>query len=110
MLRRKERRRPVTNPTDTILVVNPNSTERVTRGIDAALEPLRIAGGPVIRCETLAEGPPGIESQRDADSVILPLCRVVAAREAETAAVVIACFSDPGLHAAREATRRPVLG
>src|SRR5215472_13461105 len=89
MLRRKERRRPVTNPTDTILVVNPNSTERVTRGIDAALEPLRIAGGPVIRCETLAEGPPGIESQRDADSVILPLCRLVAAREA---------------------TRRPVLG
>jgi len=100
----------VTSTNETILVINPNSTERVTRGIDAALEPLRMAGGPVIRCETLAEGPPGIESQRDADSVILPLCRLVAAREAETAAFVIACFSDPGLHAAREATRRPVLG
>jgi Asp/Glu/hydantoin racemase len=100
----------VTSPNETILVINPNSTERVTRGIDAALEPLRMSGGPAIRCETLGEGPPGIESQRDADSVILPLCRLVAAREAEIAAFVIACFSDPGLHAAREATRRPVLG
>ena len=27
-----------------------------------------------------------------------------------TAAFVIACFSDPGLHSAREATNRPVLG
>jgi len=29
-----------------ILVINPNSTEVVTRGIDEAVEPLRMAGGP----------------------------------------------------------------
>ncbi|HZS84979.1 MAG TPA: aspartate/glutamate racemase family protein [Stellaceae bacterium] len=93
-----------------VIVINPNSSETVTRGIDAAMAPLRIAGGPPIECLTLAEGPPGIESQSDADSVIAPLCRLVRARSDGAAAFVIACFSDPGLHAAREATAKPVLG
>src|SRR5882724_1672964 len=92
-----------------VIVINPNSTERVTAGIDEAVEPLRMAGGPPIECLTLAEGPPGIESQADADAVIAPLCRLVKARD-DGAAFVVACFSDPGLFAAREATRRPVLG
>lgn len=94
---------------DRIIVINPNSTEAVTRGIEAAMAPLQRPGGPAIECLTLAEGPPGIESQSDADSVIAPLCRTIRARE-DGAAFVIACFSDPGLHAAREATRKPVLG
>jgi Asp/Glu/hydantoin racemase len=95
---------------DRILVINPNSTVAVTRAIDDAMEPLRIAGGPEIACLTLDEGPPGIESQTDADGVIMPLCRVIGEQEAACAAFVIACFSDPGLFSAREATARPVLG
>ena len=93
-----------------IIVINPNSTEAVTRAMDDGLARLRLPGGPEIRCQTLHEGPPGIESQRDADSVILPLCRSIAAQEEKAAAFVIACFSDPGLYSAREATTRPVLG
>jgi len=93
-----------------IVVINPNSTEAVTKAIDAALAPLRMAGGPELVCQTLAEGPPGVESQSDADSVIAPLCRSVAAQGNAASAFVIACFSDPGLHAARETTVRPVLG
>ena len=95
---------------DRILVINPNSTVAVTRAIDDAMEPLRLAGGTEIACLTLAEGPPGIESQTDADGVILPLCRVIREQEEACAAFVIACFSDPGLFSAREATARPVLG
>ena len=95
---------------DHILVINPNSNAAVTRAIDDAMEPLRIPGGPEIACMTLDEGPPGVESQTDADGVILPLCRVIGEREADTAAFVIACFSDPGLFSAREATAKPVLG
>jgi allantoin racemase len=95
---------------DRILVINPNSTEAVTRAIDDAMAPLRFPGAPEIRCVTLAEGPPAVESQSDADSVILPLCRLIRETEVETAAFVIACFSDPGLFAAREATSKPVLG
>jgi Asp/Glu/hydantoin racemase len=92
-----------------ILVVNPNSTEAVTAAIDRALAPLRMAGGPSIECVTLAEGPPGIEIQAHVEQVVQPLCRLVRER-ADAAAFVIACFSDPGLHACREATGRPVLG
>src|SRR4029077_15240643 len=95
---------------DRILVINPNSTPAVTRAIDDAMAPLRIPGGPEIRCLTLEEGPPGVESQSDADSVIMPLCRVIREAEAEAAAFLIPCFSDPGLFAAREITAKPVLG
>ena len=95
---------------DTIYVINPNSTVAVTDGIDRACAPLRLAGGPRIECLTLAEGPPGIQTQRDVDGVVAPLLRLVAELDAQAAAFVIACFSDPGLHSARETTRRPVLG
>src|ERR1700740_2747709 len=95
---------------DRILVINPNSTDAVTREIDEAMSPLRIAGGPRTDCMTLREGPPGVESQRDADAVIAPLCRAIGDAEPETAAFVIACFSDPGLFAAREMTAKRVLG
>ena len=95
---------------DRILVINPNSTVSVTRAIDDAMTPLRIPGGPEIACLTLDEGPPGVESQTDADGVIQPLCRVIREQEADAAAFVIACFSDPGLFSAREATAKPVLG
>ena len=42
--------------------------------------------------------------------MIGPLCTLIKAEEERTDAFVIACFSDPGLHSAREATNRPVLG
>lgn len=94
----------------TIFVINPNSTEAVTAGIDKAVEPLRSADGPKIACLTLTEGPAGIQSQRDADSVVGPLLKRAAGLENEAAAFVVACFSDPGMHALREQSRHPVLG
>jgi Asp/Glu/hydantoin racemase len=93
-----------------ILVINPNSSEAVTRGIDEAVAPLRMAGGPAIECMTLKEGPPGIETQQHVDGVIAPLVRMVRERDADFSAFVIACYSDPGLHSVREATKKPVLG
>ena len=92
-----------------IRVVNPNSNEAVTRGLDAALEPLRFANGPEIVCSTLAEGPFGIETQADVESVVMPLRRMVEADNSSDA-FVIACYSDPGLHVCREGTTRPVFG
>ncbi|HUN67807.1 MAG TPA: aspartate/glutamate racemase family protein [Burkholderiales bacterium] len=95
---------------DKILVINPNSTEAVTRGIDEACAPLRIPGGPAIDCLTLKEGPPGIETQQHVDGVVAPMLKLMERNEKQYAAFVIACYSDPGLHALREATRKPVLG
>jgi Asp/Glu/hydantoin racemase len=92
-----------------IRVINPNSNRVVTKALDDALKPLAFADGPEIVCETLDEGPYGIESQADADSVIMPLRRLIES-DNRSAAFVIACYSDPGLHACREATERPVFG
>ncbi len=92
-----------------ILVINPNSNPAVTRGFDEALEPLRRPGGPEILCETLTEGPFGIECQAHVDGVAMPLARLVAERP-QADAFVIACYSDPGLFVCREATPKPVLG
>jgi len=98
----------------TLFVINPNSTQAVTDAFDAALDPLRMGDGPRIQCLTLAEGPAGVQTQLDVEGVILPLVRLVreldARHGAAAAGYVIACFSDPGLHAVREATAKPVLG
>ncbi|HZY17829.1 MAG TPA: aspartate/glutamate racemase family protein [Ramlibacter sp.] len=97
--------------TATLFVINPNSTRSVTAGIDAAVTPLRTPGAPAIECLTLASGPPGIQTQRDVESVTLPLVQLATSLQARAAALVIACFSDPGLHAVREAVPgTPVLG
>ena len=91
-----------------ITIINPNCTAAITAGISTAIEPLRMVGGPTIECATLSEGPPGIESQADIERVVLPMVRCITASASD--AFVIGCYSDPGLHAAREATQRPVFG
>ncbi len=92
-----------------IRVLNPNSNREITRAIERGIAGLRFAGGPEIDCTTLDEGPVGIETQRDVERVVLPLADAV--RQDETAsAFVIACYSDPGLGACREATDKPVFG
>jgi len=94
--------------TDKILVINPNSTEEVTRAMDAALDPLR--NGIEIESVTNPDGPPGIESQGDVDFVAGHVRSMVTARDNDASAFVVACFSDPGLQAAREVTGKPVFG
>ena len=91
-----------------IVVLNPNSSVTVTQAMDGNLGPLRQPGGPAIDCLTLAEGPPGIETQFHIEQVTLPLLAALA-REAADASV-IACFSDPGLALARETLQGPVFG
>ena len=92
-----------------IHVINPNSNEDVTRGLAEALAPLTFEGGPEIRCSTLREGPFGVETQAHAESVTLPLARLIEG-DNTASAFVIACYSDPGIHVCREATQRPVFG
>ena len=90
-----------------VLVMNPNSSVSCTEGIAAAIRPL---GSEAVRfdVERLPDGPPAVASWSDWFAVAEPLRRL-AARE-DAAAYVIACVSDPGLDAVREATGKPVLG
>lgn len=94
----------------TIHVINPNSSTHVTDGIDRAVDPLRAVSPVPVACHTLAEGPPGIETQAHVDGVVTPLLARAAVLEDTASAFVIACYSDPGLAALREQSARPVLG
>ncbi len=93
-----------------IVVLNPNSSQSVTDALDEGLEPLRFSGGPLIRCATLAQGPPAIESDEQVAAAVEPVCDYVCDHKNDSGAFVIACFSDPGLHQARLASARPVFG
>ncbi len=94
----------------TIYIINPNSSTHVTNGIDRAVDPMRAASPVPIEARTLAEGPPGIETQAHVDGVVGPLLAHAAALEDAASAFVIACYSDPGLAALREQSAKPVIG
>jgi Asp/Glu/hydantoin racemase len=97
-------------PAPAIIVINPNSSQAVTQGMDLALTDLRRPEDPAIHCVTLAEGPPGIETDAQVREVVAPLLRLVRRMDGEASAFVDACFSDPGLTELRRATDKPVFG
>ena len=92
-----------------LYVVNPNSSRLVTDDIAQSVA-LLDGLGVEIACETLSEGPPGIESESQAQAVVAPLLTRCAALEAQAEGFVIACFGDPGLWALRAQTPKPVFG
>ena len=94
----------------TLYVINPNSSEAVTAGIAAAMAPLRRYDGPHIECVTLADGPPGVQTQHDVDRAALSVHRFAQEHRGEAAGFVVACFSDPGLHMLREMKGVPAFG
>ena len=95
---------------NTLYVINPNSSEAVTAGIDAAMQPLRRPDGPRIDCVTLADGPPGVQTQHDVDRAALSVRRFAQEHQADAAGFVTACFSDPGLQMLREMKAAPAFG
>ena len=93
-----------------IKVINPNTTQSMTATIVAAA---RAAAGPGVEIvgATAATGPVSIEGHYDEAVAAVGLLQEVRHGEAEGCdGTVIACFGDPGLLAAREAARGPVLG
>lgn len=92
-----------------LYVINPNALQSVTDGIQTALAPLEGFRTPII-CITNPDGPNGIESQAQADLTIPQTLALAQGVEDHAAAFVIACFGDPGLHALRDQTAKPVLG
>ena len=95
-----------------ILVINPNCLQAVTDSMSAALEGFRFPDGPVIQCETLKSGPPGIETQAHVDGITPKLIEWFEQKPGRKRAdaIVVACFSDPAVAALRETVRAPVFG
>lgn len=93
-----------------ILVINPNASIEMT---DVIRDQLHAVARPDVAVDVVNPpgAPPAIESALDEAACVPPMLGLVkdAARRAYDA-VVIACFSDPGLDAAREATDLPVVG
>jgi Asp/Glu/hydantoin racemase len=92
-----------------VLVLNPNSNDSVTRGMARSLEPLAEALGLVVDCHTLPDAPFGIESEDDI-AAVGPLVVDWFGHHGGYAAYIIACYSDPGLEAARAQCPVPVFG
>jgi allantoin racemase len=93
-----------------IHVINPNSSTAMTAKIAAAARAAAARETEIVATQS-ASAPASIESAHDEAFAVPGLLALV--RDAERAGVgahVIACFGDPGLRAAREIARAPVLG
>ena len=91
-----------------ILVVNPNTTASMTEKIGVAARRVVSIGTEIVAVNS-AEGPASIEGFYDEAMSLAGMLAVI--RETKGFdAVVIACFDDTGLDAARCLTDKPVVG
>lgn len=97
-------------PPAKVAVINPNSSVVVTAAIKRAVDACGASTQTRFDCVTMVDGPAGVVTQSDADVAAVLTARWIADHEQEASAFVIACFSDPGIAAARERTRKPVIG
>jgi allantoin racemase len=92
-----------------LVVINPNSTVSMTE--KAALAARNAAPGATVLGVTCHKSPPAIQGPED-DAICRPFVMaevaLVAADGAD--AIIIACFDDPALDAARASVTIPVLG
>ena len=93
-----------------IFVINPNTSESMTDHIREALESVKRSDTELtVTCPS--KGPNTIESAYDEAYAIPPTLELVKKANAEGYdAVILACFSDPGLEAAKEISTIPVVG
>lgn len=93
-----------------LLLINPNTSRPMTEAIAKAAR--SVAGAATsIRAVQPSFGPVSIESHYDEAFAVAGVAEQVRqACDWQPDAVVIACFGDPGVDAAREVTSAPVLG
>ena len=92
-----------------IRVINPNSTVSCTEALSRAAEPFR-APDMQVECETVANGPVSIASMTDYALAQSELVKHLQTYKKNADAVVIACFSDPAIAAAKELVSSPCFG
>lgn len=93
-----------------IAVINPNTTHAMTDAIGRAAAAVA-APTTIIEAVNPTMGPSSIESHYDEALSVPGLLAEIAAGEARGVdGYVVACFGDPGIDAARELARGPVLG
>ena len=93
-----------------ILVINPNSSIEMTDHLRTVLEEIKRVDTNLTVVAT--KGPPAaIESACDVASATVPMLELIRRNnEQDHNAIILTCFSDPGLEAAREISDSLVLG
>ena len=93
-----------------IKVINPNTTVSMTEKIRAAASAVAAPGTEILAVSP-AKGPRSIETPYDEAVAVIGVLDEIGQGESQGFdGYVIACFGDPGLFAAREMTRAPVVG
>jgi Asp/Glu/hydantoin racemase len=92
-----------------ILFVNPNTSEGITRRLVAAAAQMASPGVEVLGA-TATTGPPYISCRSEAIVGAMSVLEILADREGEYDAAVVAAFGDPGLLGARELFDVPIVG
>lgn len=93
-----------------VMVLNPNSSESVTRAIDRAVQASAAAARCRFESVTATDGPPGIVTQDDYKRASGLVGDYLERHRHSADAFVVACFSDPGVQAARAVLVKPVIG
>ena len=93
-----------------IMVINPNSSQEMTASIRGVLEHVKRSDTELTVVRTVG-APPAIQSASDIAQAVPPMLELVGKANKEGYdAVILACFSDPGLEAAREQSDILVMG
>ena len=92
-----------------ITVINGNISQAVSEDIAQAAKLAAFPGTEIVMV-TPEIGPATIGGYLDAQLSAMGVCDEVSRCQEGTDAFIIACFSDPGLYAAREMTTIPVIG
>lgn len=93
----------------TVILINPNSTEAMTRSALAAAR--KASPGITFAGWTSTMGPASIEGAADGARAVPPLMELVRrASDQEAEVIVIACFDDTGLREAQGIADCPVIG
>lgn len=92
-----------------ILIINPNSSEEMTKAIQVCAEAYA-AGDFEVRTVCIPDAPQFIDYYSDQLSCAPGMVEVVRENEAEYDAFIVACHCDPNLDLLRQITGKPVVG
>jgi len=92
-----------------ILVINPNTSKRMTEEIRKTAEMVKNPGTElIVTCPK--KGPESLESYYEESIATMESLNIIESMQERIDAVVLACYGDPGLYAMKEILKVPVVG
>jgi allantoin racemase len=92
-----------------ILIINPNSDEKMTEAITKAAKEF-VKGEFEVICKSAPSAPRFIETYEDGALAAPGMLKLLRENESTVDAFIIACHCDPNLDVMKEQTKKPVIG